>query len=32
MPRETVRALTNALNEMKKDGSYRKLTDLPRNN
>jgi len=32
MPRETVRALTNALNEMKKDGTYRKLTDLPRNN
>jgi len=32
MPRETVRALTNALNEMKKDGSHRKLTDLPRNN
>lgn len=32
MPRETVRALSNALNEMKRDGTHRKLTDLPRNN
>ena len=31
MPRETVRALSNALNEMKRDGSHRKLTELPRN-
>ena len=29
VPRETVRALSSALNEMKKDGTHRKLTDLP---
>ena len=30
MPRETVRALSNALLEMIKDGTQRKLTELPR--
>jgi len=29
IPRETVRALSSALNEMKKDGTHRKLTELP---
>lgn len=30
MPRETVRAMSAALNEMRKDGTLRKLTDPPR--
>jgi polar amino acid transport system substrate-binding protein len=29
VPRETVRALSSALNDMKKDGTHRKLTNLP---
>ncbi len=32
MPRETIRALSGALAGMKKDGTHRKLTTLPRNN